>query len=70
MWGLDTKGLRIVAAFWVGVPVEVTQDAGVVPHCRCAVIGTPFLSPHTTRRATVGVFYQIIQIPEWVFCSR
>ena len=26
-WGLDTIGLRIVAAFWAGIPVEVTQEA-------------------------------------------
>ena len=24
-WGLDTRCLRMVAAFWVGIPVEVTQ---------------------------------------------
>ena len=29
-WGLGTRGLRIVAAFWTGIPVEVTQEAGVV----------------------------------------
>ena len=34
----------MVAVFWVGVPVEVTQETGVVPRCRCAAIGTPFLS--------------------------
>ena len=37
-WGLGTKGLRLVAAFWVGIPVEVTQEAG----SRRAAIGTPF----------------------------
>ena len=30
----------MVAAFRVGIPVEVTQEAGVVPRCRRAVIGT------------------------------
>ena len=29
-WGFVTRGLRIMAAFWAGIPVEVTQDAGVV----------------------------------------
>ena len=24
-WGLDTRGLRIVVSFWVGIPGEVTQ---------------------------------------------
>ena len=56
-WGFGSKGLRIVAAFWAGIPVEVTQEAGIVPSCRRAAIGTRFLSPHTTRRKTVGVFY-------------
>ena len=40
-----------------GIPVEVTQEAGVVPRCSRAAIGTPFYSPHTTRRKTVSVFY-------------
>ena len=40
--GLDTRGLRMVAAFWAGIPVEVTQVAGVVSRCRRAAIGTPF----------------------------
>ena len=30
-WGLGTRGLRMLVAFWVGIPVEDTQDAGVVP---------------------------------------
>ena len=30
-WGFGTIGLRMVAAFWAGIPVEATQDAGVVP---------------------------------------
>ena len=30
------------AAFWAGIPVEVTQEAGVVPRYRRAKIGTPF----------------------------
>ena len=41
-WGFGTRGLRIVAALWAGIPVKVTQEAGVVPRCRQAVIGTPF----------------------------
>jgi len=28
-WGLGTRGLRMVAAFWAGISVEVTQEAGV-----------------------------------------
>ena len=41
-WGLGTRGLRMVAAFWAGIPVEITQQAGVVPRCRRVAIGTPF----------------------------
>ena len=29
--GFGTRSLRILAAFWAGIPVEDTQDAGVVP---------------------------------------
>ena len=55
--GLDTRCLRMVAAFWVGIPVEVTQDqeAGLVPRCRRAAIGlrSPsslhHLQPHRFR---------------------
>ena len=41
-WVLGTRGLRMVAAFWAGIPVEVPQEVGVVPRCRYAAIGTPF----------------------------
>ena len=36
-WGLGTGGLRMLAAFWAGIPTEVTQEAGVVPrlYTRC-----------------------------------
>ena len=30
-WGFGTRGMRMLAAFWVGIQVEDTQDAGVVP---------------------------------------
>ena len=30
-WGFGTRGYRMVAAFSAGIPVEDTQDAGVVP---------------------------------------
>ena len=30
-WGFGTRGLGMVATFWAGIPVEVTQEAGVVP---------------------------------------
>ena len=30
-WRFGMRGLRILAAFWVGIPVEVKQEAGVVP---------------------------------------
>ena len=33
------------------------QEAGVVPCRRRDAIGTPFKSPHTTRKETMGVFY-------------
>ena len=35
-WGLDTRGLRMMAAFWAGIRVEVKQEDGVVPRCRRA----------------------------------
>ena len=41
-WGLSKRGLRIVAAVWGGIPVEVTQKDGVVPRCRRTTIGTLF----------------------------
>ena len=56
-WGLGYRGLRMVATFWAGIRVEVTQEARVVSRCRRAAIGTTFYLPHTTRRETVGVFY-------------
>ena len=40
--GLGTIGLGMVASFWAGILVEVTQEAGLVPRCRRAAIGTPF----------------------------
>ena len=49
-WGLGTRGLRMLAAFWAGIPVEVTQEADAVPRCRSGAIGTPFQSPHRTLR--------------------
>ena len=50
-WGFGTRGLRMLAAFWTGIPVEVTQEAGVVPRRRRAAIGTSFYSSHTTRES-------------------
>ena len=43
-WGLGTTGLRMVAGFWAGIPLDITrtQEAGVVALCRRAAIGTPF----------------------------
>ena len=41
-WGLGTRGLRMVAAFWAGNPVVVSQEGGVVSSCRRAAIGTHF----------------------------
>ena len=29
-WGLGPIGLRMVATFWAGIPVEVIQEAGIV----------------------------------------
>ena len=40
--GLGTIGLRMLASFWAGIPVDVTREAGVVPRCRRSVIGTHF----------------------------
>ena len=41
-WGLGTRGLRMVVAFWAGFQVEFTQKASVVLRCRRATIGSPF----------------------------
>ena len=30
-WGFGTRNLRMLAAFWAGIPVEDTQDAGIFP---------------------------------------
>ena len=32
-WGLGTRGFRMLVAFWPGIPVVVTQMAGIVPRC-------------------------------------
>ena len=29
-WGLGTRVLRMMAKFWAGIPIEVTQETGVV----------------------------------------
>ena len=41
-WGIDKRGFKILAPFWAGIPVDVTQDAGGVPRCRRAAIRIPF----------------------------
>ena len=41
-WGFGTRGFRMVAVFWAGFQVEVTQEAGVVPRRRHAAIRTHF----------------------------
>ena len=60
-----------MAAFWAGIRVEDTQEAGVVPRCkRAANEILPFQSPHMTRRETVGVFYLCPQRVGWgLSCS-
>ena len=30
---LGTRGLGMLATFWAGIPVVVTQETGVVPRC-------------------------------------
>ena len=40
--GQDTRGLRMVAEFWAGIPVEVTQETDIVPRYRRAAIGSHF----------------------------
>ena len=60
-WVLGTRGLGLMAAFLVGIPIEVTKEVGVVPRCRRAAIGTPFYSPHIpTGRDAVGVLYPLL----------
>ena len=39
-WGFGTRGLGMVAVFWAGIPVEDIQEAGIVPSCRRAAIGS------------------------------
>ena len=39
-WGLGTKGLRMVVAFWAGIPIEVSLEAGVIPRYERVAIGT------------------------------
>ena len=61
-------------AFWAGTPVfsaktvKVTQETGVVPRRRRTANGTPFESPHTTRRETVDVFYPPSTGWKWLLC--
>ena len=54
----DNDGNVLGGTVFSSLTVEVIQEAGVVPCCRRAAIGTPYLSHHSTRRETVGVFYQ------------
>ena len=41
--GLGTGYLRMVVAFWAVIPVEVTEEAGVVPRCTRVAIGDTLL---------------------------
>ena len=41
-WDFGTRGLRMLAAFWAGITVKVTQETVVVPRCKRIAIGTPF----------------------------
>ena len=59
-WRLGARGLITVPAVWSGILVEVIQEAGVVSRYRHAAIATPFSSPHTTRRETVGIYYPLL----------
>ena len=47
------RGLRILAAFWACIPVEVTLEASIVPRFRYGAIGTPFQLPHMARHAEI-----------------
>ena len=48
----------MLAAFWAGIPVEVTQEAGVVPRLWTHYNqDTLLVASHTSRRDTMGVFY-------------
>ena len=42
-WEFGTIDLRMVGALWAGITVYVTQEAGLVPLCTRAAIGTPSL---------------------------
>ena len=61
---LGTRGMRIVTAFWAGIPVEATQEAGVISSCPRAILATHLAMAsydtqgngrHTTRKETVGI---------------
>ena len=41
-YGLGTRGSRMVASFWDGIPLKITQEAGVVSRYRLTAIGIPF----------------------------
>ena len=45
----------MVAVFWAGIPVEVTQEAGVVPCCKALPSGHPF-SYHTRHAGKQSAF--------------
>ena len=56
-WGFGTRGMRMLAAFWVGIQVEVTKEVNIVSHCRLIAIKTPFQLTPTTYKETMGIFY-------------
>ena len=50
----------MLAAFWAGIPLQVTQEASVVPRLKRATIRTPFQSLRMTRRETGRILPRII----------
>ena len=73
-WGLGTRGLGMLAAFWAGIPVEATQETSVVPRLQTCFhqvtllvasydtqgIGGRILPP-THRGNTICYIYRILR---------
>ena len=47
---MGTRGLGIVSAFWASNAVKIAQEAGVVPRCRRAAIGTGRMDNQKTNQ--------------------
>ena len=70
-WGIGHERFDSSSSVWASITVsstqtaEVTQEADEIPRRKGASIGTPFLSPHTTHKEKVGVFYPLTHRGWW-----